>query len=463
MHSLNRWPKTSNEYVKSQAEPMTSDSLRQRVSVGILGVSVLAATWMQGGFYREQFVWMLVGVIVAAITAVRRSLPSKSVCVFIACMAVTAVWSMSVGQWSGDRAAAQPFVALSLCLAAAAYAVDAFSTRARETYLYVIIGSGLLASVSSWIGVAFHREPWALLSQGLWRGASTITYANAAAAFIAIAMAVAMLFFLRRATTAMLTVLYVLALGWLTTMSRASGIAVVLAFASFVVLTRDRRQLVQLWPLVPSTGVAFAALLTSMPEHGEAKPLGALAGALLGAALVIGCRRLSVSKTVLSTVAMVFLALGTVAAVNTDAFDRLADTRFNALSKDREDLTRVTWEQLKEDPLVGVGPGALDFTYVNHEGTPVVAQFTHNEYLQVAAEIGLAGLSFVLIAFGALVFIASRIVDRAARATGIAVLVSFGVHSALDFLWHIPLLPLAFLTVVVAFNDHNSEQPASIG
>jgi len=47
-----------------------------------------------------------------------------------------------------------------------------------------------------------------------------------------------------------------------------------------------------------------------------------------------------------------------------------------------------TWHQFEGNPIIGVGPENFRLEYVNHDAIPVSAQFTHNEFLQVAADSG---------------------------------------------------------------------------
>jgi O-antigen ligase len=71
----------------------------------------------------------------------------------------------------------------------------------------------------------------------------------------------------------------------------------------------------------------------------------------------------------------------------------------------------------------------------------VRAVFTHDEYLQTAAETGLVGLGLVVAALAA-VAVAGLRARTVAGAVATAAVASFAAHSAFDFLWHIPVLPL---------------------
>ena len=80
----------------------------------------------------------------------------------------------------------------------------------------------------------------------------------------------------------------------------------------------------------------------------------------------------------------------------------------------------------------------------------MLARFAHNEYLELLATQGLIGLASLCFAAGLMIRAWRRRpqvspVESAPDGTRIGVmgaLVAFAVHSAFDFLWHIPLLPL---------------------
>ena len=67
-------------------------------------------------------------------------------------------------------------------------AVLAFASRLdpalRRILLSGVLAIGSVVAATGWLGVALHQQPWGSPSQHLWRGAATLTYANATAALL---------------------------------------------------------------------------------------------------------------------------------------------------------------------------------------------------------------------------------------------------------------------------------------
>jgi O-antigen ligase len=117
----------------------------------------------------------------------------------------------------------------------------------------------------------------------------------------------------------------------------------------------------------------------------------------------------------------------------------------------------VTAEQFASAPLVGVGPGRLDLVYVDYLGRLVAAEYTHDEFLQTAAETGVVGAGLAVAAFGSLGVAAYRRRHAAGGPFAAAVLAAFATHSTFDFLWHIPVLPLVVVAAAVPLLDQPSQ------
>jgi hypothetical protein len=337
-------------------------------------------------------------------------------------------------------------------LAAAAVAAAGLPAESRRVLLCVVLAVAVVVAASCWVGVALHVEPLALPSSGLWRGASTLTYANATAAFLVVAFVLAVTVLPGRRHLLAKGLVAVLLLGLLLTMSRAGALGLAAAGAALLVLGRDTTRLRPYLPTLPAVAVAFVGLLPSLPVAAQPRPVLAAAGVAAGIAVLVLGARVRPAHVVAVAVAAAGLLLLVPAAA--DATHGIARTRLTATSDERADLTRVTAAQFGSSPLTGVGPGQLDLHYVDHTGAPVHAAYTHDEYLQTAAETGVVGL---LLAVAGAVALAMGAVPRAARglrrsperAAAVAILAAFAVHSAFDFLWHVPVLPLLMVLSVV--------------
>ncbi|MHA6792030.1 O-antigen ligase family protein [Pseudonocardia bannensis] len=438
------------------SSPTVTTTFRHRVIVLGLGTALGYGALAQGAFYTEQFgnVLLLVAVAagVRALSRPRRT--ERFVVVCAGSWTLFAAWALTSASMHGDVRAGLPMAALGCCLAAAVWAASGLPERARHVLEVVILGTAVVVAASAWVGVALHLEPLALPSDGLWRAASTLTYANAAASFLVTGVLVAVAVLPPHRRMLSLAVVSILLLALLATMSRAGVLGLAVGTLAHVTTRSGRARLARLWPVLPAVAVAFAGLLPSLPAESDADPILALAGLAGGIALLAMHRHPRLLGLAVTGIAMGLTALSFGSPATVEAVTGIASTRLSTTSDDRDDLTRVTAEQFWSSPVSGVGPGRLDLEYVNHQGVPVRAEYTHNEYLQLATETGLVGVVLAVAGSAALAVGAFRrrnpSAAELARPAALAVVAAFCVHSAFDFLWHIPVLPLlTALSVVV--------------
>lgn len=425
-----------------------------------LGGALTYATLTQGAYFARGLLPVLALVAVAGLAraVIRRRAVDRTIAVGATCLLAFALWNLVLGASSGELVGALPGAVLACTLAVTAIAVNRLSDRSRRVMGAVVVALGVAVAGSAWIGVALHIPPLALSSYELWRGASTLTYANATAAFLVITT-VHTIGALppRRLTNALVVVQLV---GLLSTMSRAGALALGVALVALVVLTSDRSRLWAALPAVPAAAVTGAGLLPSAPIGSVPQPLIALICAVVGAAVLVVLPRMRPYHLILVACA---LLLGLVAAAvwhpaTRAAAQQIGATRLSSTSAERGDLARVTAEQFWSAPLTGVGPGQLNFRYIDHTGNPVRALYTHNEYLQTAAETGVFGLVLALAWLGALAFASLRS-RTPAGAAAFAVVAGFTVHSAFDFIWHIPVLPLLLTVSVIILATPQDRSP----
>ena len=143
------------------------------------------------------------------------------------------------------------------------------------------------------------------------------------------------------------------------------------------------------------------------------------------------------------------VALLAAAVVATPA---LRHGRLSLQSPDRARAWSATWDLAKAHPLVGIGPGAFAATWTTSNGGVMTSEYTHNEYLQLAAQQGALGAVAMMVGLGSVAAVAwrrrprrrgsSSTAERSAWVGAAAGLTALALHSGFDFLWHIPLIPL---------------------
>ncbi|MDQ1468223.1 MAG: hypothetical protein QOH10_2638 [Actinomycetota bacterium] len=458
------------------------------VEVLLVLAAVAAATVGRGGYYRRvSEVCAVLLALAAAVLLGRYRLTTLRLGGWaLAGLGVMVACTLAAGVLDGHLAAALAPVALLTALAVIVAVVAASGVAARRQLTDATLALGVFLATTAWVGVAFRLRPLGHPDGGLWRAATTLTYANAAAAILG-ALA---LWALARATTrngwpSRATAVLLLA-GLGATLSRAglvsfvAGLVVLSALLGFGVV----------WRAVGMTVigglVAAVALAPGMPVTSEAKPLLAVFG--LAAGLVTGVvrrpgvldrrrssdsgvRRLRIGGLAL----LAGLAIG-VALVGFSGHARVWSGRFSLSSPDRASLKSVALHMWLSHPLSGVGPGRAAFIWSTAGHELVFDRYAHNEYLQVAVEqgvVGLVGLAALAAAVGATAFAGWHSGSRSQRDSGpgadleslragaIAGLVCLALHSAFDFLWHVPAVPMiAAIAVGLTARCLQTEQPS---
>ena len=443
-----------------------------RVAVFALGTGVAYGALAQGAFYAHQSQIAVLAVLVAAGAQlfVRRPV-APYVLVCATCWVLFAAWVLARAWGDGRIADGLPAAVLAVALGAAAWSTARLSPTARRVLHAVVLTAGVVVAASGWVGVVLHRAPLALPSYGMWRASATLTYANSAAAFLAVTLLLAVAVLPARRLSSRVVVA-VLLLGLLATMSRAGLLALGAGALVYVGVLRGRagRELRSWWSVVPAAALGFAGLLPGVPEHAAPAPGAGVAGLVAGLVVLVAAgydlrvvravRRIRPAVAV--AVAVLAVGIGVWAAWSTAgrAVEEITATRFTTASPERADLTRVTLAQIAQAPVAGVGPGRLDLDYVDHRGVAVRAHYAHDEYLQTTAETGVLGLVLVLGGAAALVVgaVRRRREAPARAAAALAIVTAVAVHGAFDFLWHIAVLPLLLVLSVVSLLPSSERQ-----
>jgi hypothetical protein len=407
---------------------------------------------------------MLSGLIAGCAVGWRKVLPHASIALPACACAVIAALA------AGDLAGAAPVLGSIGAASAAALVGRAAPRDSREQLVSGLVLAGVALAATAWVGVALRHSPLALVNEGLWRGSSTLTYANATAgvlaplSLVALARAAAEPDRLRWRLAAVVMIVGVGA-----TLSRAGWAA--LALGTLVLAWRvGWQKLVPLaLPVVLGAAVATAGVIAAAPERLPSRPLMTVATLAGGMAVsVVRFRRSRHSRHWLRIAAVPSVALVVVGgATLAHATGAVSAKRLTVSSPDRADEWNTTLAVVGRHSILGVGPTHLNLTWATSNGHLRYAKATHNEFLQLAAEQGLPALA---VAAATLLLIGVALTKRSASdseawpaAGALAALTAFVVASTFDFTWHVALLPILAAAVVgSAFPISGPRRPRAV-
>ena len=432
-------------------------------------IALMYAAAAHGAFHAGELVVVVV-LVAAALGFAFVAVPPRRDDLGPATLAAAALaaWYVIAALAAGHPAGAGPAVGLLFAGAATIAVVRRADLAERDLLLTGVLAIGALVALSAWLGVAFHHGPWAIEDNGLWRGSSTITYANATGGLIGALALVALdrVIEAEGAARRMFSVVAaVCTLGLLATASRGALLGFTIGLFVLVGLRR-RAHPIAIIPALAGAVIAFAALLPSMPSGHHAHAGVAIVGLIVGTAIALAPTRAAIAAAIVC-VALGLTSGGTRHDVRT-AWTPISTQRLTTGSSDRSHERRAALDLAREHPVAGVGPGNVTLHWSVFYFVPVdfSVHYAHNEYLQVLVESGGVGLAIAVVGAG-WVLAATR---RSARGVpgglapaGIAAaLVMLAVHSTTDFLWHIPVVPVvacALLGVLAPDTAHSAESP----
>ena len=191
------------------------------------------------------------------------------------------------------------------------------------------------------------------------------------------------------------------------------------------------------------------ASIKPRPIQSDPRAVIAFIALAVGAGLAVQDRSARASVTLLVMWVVVGGAASTFGVLG-DVTEQLTETRLVVSSSDRQHEWDAALGQFLERPVTGQGPSRVEFTWQASDGRWLFAEYAHNEYLEVLATHGFTG--FVALGLGCLVVLLgirhrTRSPCDGMRSDGyrigaLGALAVFAAHSAFDFLWHIPVLPL---------------------
>lgn len=281
------------------------------------------------------------------------------------------------------------------------------------------------------------------------------------------------------------------------TFSRGGALAAAVALAAFIALAPER---VRKLPTLIAAAAGSAALIAGVAdrgaiEHGLANAAARHQGATLALPIVLACAGVALAQVGLGLAARHgrlprvltvspgrarLLLAGGVAAVVVAALlagapgklsrawqdfkhptaTALGDSsigRFAAVSGNgRYDLWKGAIDASQGHLLAGSGPGTFQLLWLPRAPYFIYVQNAHSLYFETLAELGIVGLA-LLVGFFALVLwcaialvVRSRYEARTRAAGAAAALLAFMVSVAFDWIWQVPVLPVAFMVLAAA-------------
>lgn len=273
----------------------------------------------------------------------------------------------------------------------------------------------------------------------------------------------------------------------LLTLSRGAILAAIIGLVVFAVAGHSRALLSGLLASGPTTAIAVtftyrADLLVSVDpltraarDQGETVAIAVVLCVIAAAVLRLLALRLDAVMTAvqltgearrrLLAAGLVAVAIGLVAtAIAVDLprqYDRFANEPNVTSADPRARLSdpsangriqhwRVSFGQFERTPLHGSGAGTYEFTWNQRRPTPGLVRDGHSLYLEVLGELGLVGLTLVVVAILAiLVGIARRLRGprRAMYAMVFAACVAWAIVAGIDWHWEMPVVTLWFFAL----------------
>jgi len=435
-------------------------------TIVILGALCFGA-FRQGAYHEWQLqvfvaVVGLGAVMLAFVSHARAKVPAAAL--FVAPLFASSALSTYLSLDRSDARSTFLLIGLTAIALVAGWSVprDAFATAQTA-----LIGIACLVAFTAIWGVAAHSTPWGRVTEGVWRGSSSLTYSNAAAGLLGPAIALTFSRAAIRESRGDAIAAVLLAVGFASTQSRGGALAFLLVTPVILFRLGWRRSFTTGVPVAVGVAIGTPLLIMRSPTTAEPTPILVSALVLLGVG-VTGALWPQRERLARPLPVAIAACAGLILAAATPLRDA-ALSRFTlrsgttaggedaaVLFGDRAKEWAVAMDRISERPLVGHGPGVVDLSWVEN-GRGFRAYYVHNEFLELAVTNGVIGVLALCIAY--LAFRRHYEVAEETRPLLWAMSI-YLLHSAFDFLWHLPALPVFFALLAGLALSRSASEPS---
>jgi hypothetical protein len=427
---------------------------------------------------------LVIVTVLASGAAVR---PARAALVALGGMVALAAWAAISIAWSPVPPLARD-EALLLLFYAFAFAIPLVSLRESEDRMValglVVLGLAALA-VGTAVAALVADDPAAHF--GDHRLSWPISYANAQAAFSAIAFWPAIALAARRQTPVgrrALALAAAVALVAATVMSQSKGSVIGLVLSGVVLLALCPARLRLLAPTVAAGIAAYVGYSPLTAPYREQNSIGSIrhAGAALLAltavAGVVGVVYASVdrrleplvhARRLLRRAAVVAVAIGVAAGaagffLSVDAGDFFRtkwaelkspkhdvgnlSSHLGSFGSNRYDFWRVAVDEFERHPIGGLGARGFGTVYLQHRRSGETPQRSHSLFFDTLSEEGTVGIVLLAVALGAPLVLIGRRLARIPAAAAFGGAVYFLAHGAVDWIATFPAIGVTFFCLL---------------
>jgi O-Antigen ligase len=409
--------------------PSTVGPRQWVLAAAVFGL-MIAEGYRHGGFWPSDALLVAVASFVVLCVSVVLVPPDRRSMLLVGSVVALALWWFIRSVGVGTPKAFLPLGASVLAFGAAFVAVRPLTGRLRELAGLGVACLGAAGALIGFAGLVWRHYPLAIPTQALWRLSTTLTYSDAAGLALGMCLLVAM--GVKTCPTLARATVCLCAGGFVASQSRGAYVA----FAFACLLVPWRRYAALAVPLGAGLVLGVAAIVTS-PETTPVPWLAAAVAITCAVSVITRWDATSFRVTPVARLVLVVAALALVSALVVGLHREIGLRALAPSDQDRASEWSAAWHQWWSAPLLGVGPDRL-LTFQASDGS--FAHFAHNEYLQIAADAGVVGLT-LLGAVGASV---ARTVRRSdLRSTcAVSALVCLAIGGAFDFDWHLSWIGL---------------------